>query len=67
MLYDTVDVVSKFLDPLDYWQGVGDLGVVWLVSLFLFFECFPLCLKILDHQVPLDVGSGDALSGGLIL
>ena len=67
MPYAPVEVVSKCLGPLDYWQVIGDLGDVWIVSLFSFLERFPLRLKILDHQVPLDVGSGDASSGGLIV
>ena len=67
MPYDPVKVVSKCLGPLDYWQVIGDLRDVWIVSLFSFLERFPLRLKILDHQVPLDVGSGDASSGGLIV
>ena len=36
-------------------------------SPFLFLERFPLRLKVLDHHVPQDVRSGDALSGGLIV
>ena len=49
MLYDTVEVVSKCLVPLDYWQGIGDIGDVYLVSLFSFLEHFPLCLECFDH------------------
>ena len=67
MPYDPVEVVSKCLGPLNYWQGIGDLGNVWILSLFSFLERFPLHLKILYHQVPLDVGSGDASSVGLIV
>ena len=55
------------MGPLDYWQSIGDLGDIWLISLFWFLERFPLRLKILDHRVPLDVGSGDTSSGGLIV
>ena len=67
MPYDPVEVSPKCLGPLDYWHGLGDLGDVWIVSLFLFLERFPLRLKVLDHCVPRDVGSGDASSGGLIV
>ena len=67
MPYYPVEVVPKCLSPLDYWQGIGDLGGVWIVSLFLFLESFPLSLKVLDHCAPRDVGSGDASSSGLIL
>ena len=55
------------MGPLDYWQSIGDLGDIWLISLFWFLERFPLRLKILDHRVPLDVGSGDPFSSGLIV
>ena len=36
-------------------------------STFFFLEHFPLSLKVLDHCVPQDVGSGNALFGGLIV
>ena len=65
--YDSVEIITKFLVLLDYWQGIGDIGDVWLVSIFSLLERFPLRLKILDHQVPLDVGSDDASSIGLII
>ena len=67
MLYDPVKVFPKFLVPIDYWQGIGDLGGVWLVSIFSFLERFTLRLKILDQRVLIDVGSGDDSSGGLIV
>ena len=67
MPYDPVEVFPKCMGPLYYWQGLGDVGDVWLFSLFSFLERFPLHLKILYRQVPLDVGSGDASSGGLIV
>ena len=49
--YDSVEIITKFLGLLDYWQGIGDIGDVWLVSIFSLLERFPLRLKILDHQV----------------
>ena len=67
MPYDPVKVVYKCLGKLDYWQVLGDIGDVWLVSIFLFPERFPLHLKFLYHHVPRYVGSGDALSGRLIV
>ena len=67
MPYGPVKVSTKFLGPLYYWQGIGDLGGVWIFSLFSLLERFPLNLKIIDHRVPQDVVSGDALSCGLIV
>ena len=67
MPYDPVEVVPKCLGPLYYWKGIGDLGDVWLVSIFSFLEHFSLRLNVLDHRVTRDVGSGDASSGGLIV
>ena len=67
MPYDPVEVVPKCMGPLYYWQGLGDVGDVWLFSLFSFLERFPLRLKCIDHRVPQDVGSGDASSGGFII
>ena len=65
MPYDPVEVFPKFLGPLDYCQGLGDLKYVWPISFFSFLEHFPLSLNVLDHRVPQDDGSGDASSGGL--
>ena len=67
MPYDPVEVFPKFLGPLDYCQGLGDLKYVWPISFFSFLEHFPLSLNVLDHRVPRDVGSSDASFGGLIV
>ena len=67
MTYDIVKIVPTYMGTLDYWQGLGGLGNVWLVSGFPFLEHFPLRIKVLDHHVPQNVGGRDALSGGLIV
>ena len=67
MPYDPVKLVLKFLGTLDYWQWIGYIGEVLIVSIFSFLERFPLCLKVLYHCVPRDVGSGDGSSSGLIV
>ena len=67
MIYYPDEVVPKCLGQHDYWQSVGDIGYVCLVSLFPFLKRFPLRLKILDCRVQLDVVSGDALYSGIIV
>ena len=67
MPYDPVEVVPRCLGTLDYQEGLGYLGDFWLVSLFSFLDHFSLPLIVLDHRVPRDVGSSDALFGGLIV
>ena len=67
MPYDPVEVFPKCMGPLYYWQGLGDVGDVWLFSLFSFLERFPKFLKVIDHCVSQDVGNVDASSGGLII
>ena len=67
MPYYPIEVFPKCMGPFDFWQCLGALRGVWLVSLFSFLDHFPLSLKVIDHRVPRDVVSGDASSGGLVV